>query len=123
MESRDIYIVIDGSEYRAVMQEGEQSLRSEVRELKGIVQQRFDELSFEQRLTRDRVDNLQTSVYWILGAIGIFLAALAIPSILRRPETPKPELKPEPPAVIDIAEIARQVSAILESKSIQGRES
>ncbi|MBQ7154859.1 MAG: hypothetical protein IJR85_04820 [Synergistaceae bacterium] len=47
-----------------------------------------------QVILQHDIANLQTSVYWELAVIGIFLAALAVlPGLRRKPE---PEPKPEP---------------------------
>ena len=56
--------------------------RQEFTEFKGVVLKRLDNVEYEQRLLHSKIDGLQTSVYWVLGAVGIFLAALGIPAIV-----------------------------------------
>ena len=93
MVSNDFRIVING---QAFMLEGEvlkpaaeSDFQQEVlRRLDGIesrlgnVESRLGVVEQEQRLLHVKVDDLQTSVYWVLAAIGIFLAALGIPAII-----------------------------------------
>ena len=59
--------------------------REEFLEFRGEVRQELDSLHTELVILNHDAANIQTSVYCVLGAIGIFLAALVIPSIIRKP--------------------------------------
>lgn len=89
MNSQDIRIVINGQEFRvegSVLRPASQSnFQQEVlKRLDGIesrlgnVESRLVVVEQEQRLLHVKVDDLQTSVYWVLGAIAIFLAAIQL---------------------------------------------
>ena len=80
MEStdREILIAIQAEQARQ---------REEFSEFRGEVRQELDSPHTELLILNHDVANLQTSVYWVLGAIGIFLAALVLPSIIRKPDT------------------------------------
>ncbi|MBQ7154858.1 MAG: hypothetical protein IJR85_04815 [Synergistaceae bacterium] len=80
---REITAEIDGRVY--VLQQSGQSYQPEVlKRLDGIEQRlggleaRAGALENGQALILGRIDTLATAVYWVLGAIGIFLAALGI---------------------------------------------
>ena len=68
-----------------------------------------------QRILSVQVDALQTSVYWVLAAIGIFLAAIAVlPTWNRKQEKPAPEVKPE--TSITPSEILRMINAAMDAR-------
>ena len=52
--------------------------RQEFSEFKAVVLKRLDNVEYEQKLLHSKIDSLQTSVYWVLGAIAIFLAAIQL---------------------------------------------
>ena len=77
MEStdREILLAIQAEQAR----QGEEFL-----EFRGEVRQELDSLHTELLILNHDAANIQASD-WVLGAIGIFLAALVIPSIIRKP--------------------------------------
>lgn len=108
MDSSDIRVIINGQEFAiagGMLRPVQSSFQSEVlRRLDGIesrldgIESRLGTVEQEQRLLHSKIDGLQTSVYWILGAIGIFLAAIGIIGIIstvitafRKPETAQSE--------------------------------
>lgn len=88
MNSSDVIIVIGGQEYAI----GGNTLRPTESTFQSEVLRRLDNLEQEQKYQREalqiigtqqqvliqRVDDLSTFIYWILGAIGLFLAAITI---------------------------------------------
>ena len=54
------------------------SLEKQQADFQQTVLKRLDTLDYEQRLLYSKIDGLQTSVYWTLAAIGIFLAAIQL---------------------------------------------
>ena len=109
MEStdREILIEING---RIMSLEAEQRRQKE--ELASL-RQEVKAVHDEQLLLHVKLDTLSTFMYWILGAIGIFIAAVTLPAAIASIRTSKPE-KPERHDVSDIVEIARQVKQILD---------
>ena len=90
MNSEDVFIVINGQHYKL---EGMPTPSYPHSEFEQLVLKRLDDIEAEQRLLNLKTDGLQTSVYWVLAAIGIFIAGITIPSViaslvsaLRRPE-------------------------------------
>ena len=101
MNSNDVFISINGQTFRIehdTLRPAENNFQSEVlRRLDGI-ESRLGVLEVELGYTKHDIANLQTSVYWTLAAIGIFIAALAISSMIasitsafRQTEAPKEE--------------------------------
>lgn len=80
MESsdREILLRIEG---RVIRLEGKVDGLSE---RVGTLEAKVGALEQGQRLLHVQIDSLQTSVYWVLAAIGIFLASLIIPSLRKK---------------------------------------
>ena len=113
MEStdREILLEING---RVISLEAElRRQREEFSEFRAITEKRLDNIEYDLRELRHDNANLSTFMYWILGAIGIFIAAVTLPSTIASIRTSKPE-KPERHDIPDIVEIARQVKQILD---------
>ena len=109
MISNDFRIVINGQvfsvEGQVLKPVNENNFQQEVlKRLDGIesrlgsIESRLGTVEQGQRLLHVKVDDLQTSVYWVLAAIGIFLAALGIPAVIasilsafRKSETKQPD--------------------------------
>ena len=74
--------------------------RQEFSEFKAVVLKRLDNVEYEQRLLHSKIDSLQTSVYWVLGVITLFLTALGMIGIaatiitaFRKSERSQPDSK------------------------------
>lgn len=75
MESSDREILLDIKAELALQ-------RKEHAEFRAVVLERLDKLERDVLITQHDMTTLTTFIYWILGAIGIFLAAMSIPSII-----------------------------------------
>ena len=69
--SDDARIIFSGKETQSIV----------ISQLSAI-ETRLANIEVEQQLLRQKIDDLQTSVYWVLAAIGIFIACVTIPSII-----------------------------------------
>ncbi len=83
--SSDIRVVINGQEFvvsGSMLKPAPSNFQQEVlRRLDGI-ESRLGVIETEVTIIKHDQASLQTSVYWVLGAVGIFLAALGIPAIV-----------------------------------------
>lgn len=117
---RVIIIEIDGKTYR--LNESGHGFQQEVlNRLDGIesrlgaLESRVGAVERELGYVRHDQANLQTSVYWGLAVIGIFLAAIAVlPSWSRKQEKPDTEVKPDPS--ITPSEILRMINAAMDAR-------
>lgn len=79
MSSQDIYIVIDGQEYQI---SGNGKSRSEIQsaviDKLDSIEYRIGRIEQELEIMEHDQSALQTSVYWVLAGIGIFIAPLII---------------------------------------------
>ena len=75
MTSTDTEILLD-------IQAEQARQREEQSQFQAVVLKRLDAIERELIIIKHEQANLQTSVYWTLGAIGIFLAGLVLPSIV-----------------------------------------
>ncbi len=83
------------------MKTEQKSQREELAQIRAeqqSVRQELRAVHEEQRVLAVRMDDLQTSVYWFLGAVGIFIAAMTIPAVIssmvsafRRPQPERPD--------------------------------
>ena len=76
------YMVSTDREIQLDIQAEQAKQRQEFSEFKAVVLQRLDNIEMEITIIKHDQATLQTSVYWVLGAVGIFLAALGIPAIV-----------------------------------------
>lgn len=102
MVSEDIRIVINGQAFRVegdvLRAENQNNFQQEVlRRLDGI-ESRLGMIEAEQRLLHVRVDDLQTSVYWVLGVVTLIFTMVTLPaaitaiiSLFRKPEPSHPD--------------------------------
>jgi len=102
MDSKDIRIVINGQAFRVegdvLRAESQNNFQQEVlRRLDGI-ESRLGMIETEQRLLHVRVDDLQTSVYWVLGVVTLIFTIVTLPvaitaiiSLFRKPEPSHPD--------------------------------
>ena len=85
MTSNDVLVVIGGQSYRIAgdtLKPAENSFQAEVLKRLDGIEFRLGVLEQEVTFIKHDVAHLQTSVYWALAAIGIFIASLAIPSMI-----------------------------------------
>ena len=88
MTSSDREILLD-------LKAEQQKMRQDFSEFKAVVLEKFTVLETELTLVKHDVANLQTSVYWVLAAIGIFIAAVALHPF-GKGEGGKPSQPPQP---------------------------
>ncbi|MBQ7214926.1 MAG: hypothetical protein IJS39_02955 [Synergistaceae bacterium] len=69
-----LYVIekLENHEHRLI------SLEKQQTDFQHTMLKRLDNVEYEQRLLRSKLDGLQTSVYWVLGAVTIFLAAIQL---------------------------------------------
>lgn len=77
-----MYMVSTDREILLDIQAEQAKQRQEFSEFKAVVLQRLDNIEMEMTIIKHDQATLQTGVYWVLGAVGIFLAALGIPAIV-----------------------------------------
>ena len=106
----EIVVIIDGKEY------GVQEISGRKSDFQAEVLHRLGSIEAEQRYLADRIDTLTTAVYWILGAIGIFLAALGIFTGIYMWIASARKDKPDPKPEVSMSEIVKTMNALIDAR-------
>lgn len=85
MNSNDVVITINGQRFvieGTTLKPSESTFEQEVLRRFDNIESRVGKIESELVVIHHDIATLTTSVYWVFGAIGIFLAALGIPAVI-----------------------------------------